>query len=95
MYNPGVRFRTSAGDRACREVGSKPGVRVRSLGQTYVTDYGREEAAEARGAFGSQRMAGEGQLRRRKAVAGLHGDTLHFTLDFSQRNPKTFVVIEQ
>lgn len=76
-------------------MGLKPGVRVRSLGQTYVTDYGREEAVEARGAFGSQRMAGEGQLRRRKAVAGLHGDTLHFTLDFSQRNPKTFVVIEQ
>lgn len=76
-------------------MGSKPGVRVRWLGQTYVTDYGGEEAVEARGAFGSQRTAGEGQLRRRKAVAGLHGDTLHFTLDFSQRNPKTFVVIEQ
>lgn len=73
----------------------KPWVRMRLLGQTYVADYGREEAMEPQGTFRSPRAAGEGQVRRRKAIAGLHGDTFRFTLDFSQRNSKTFVVIEQ
>lgn len=73
----------------------KPWVRMRLLGQTYFTDYGREEDMEPQGAFGSQGTAGEGQLRRKKELLVTKVDTFHFTLHFSQKNSKTFVAIEQ